>query len=181
MVLTVCNMLQAVSIDSVCSQCGSPVLAASSAPVTSGLHYSPNHCCLSAYAGPPPVLDSLALLHDAVQCLCPKWHGLSTSMHASCNAQTFTKWISGFDCRSCAPQIALQCLSCVYCCTMVLRFVHHICPCLQDCTHITFPIDTTVDHKLLHDICVPTSVCVQSVGQICRCGLWRCSSLLIHT
>jgi len=102
MVLTVCIVLQAVSIDSVCSQCGSPVLAASSAPVTAGLHQSPNHCCFSTYAGPLPVLDSLALLHDALQCLCPIRHGLSTSMHASCNAQKFTSWRPGFDWLSCA-------------------------------------------------------------------------------
>ena len=181
MVLTVCNMLQAVSLDSVCSQCGSPVLAASSAPVTAGLHQSSNHCRFSAYAGLPPVLESLALLHDAVQCLCPIRHGLSPSMHSSCNAQMFTNWRPGFDCLSYAQQKALQCLSCVYCCTNVSRLVHS-CPCLENCTRSASPLpNTTADHKLLHDICLPTSVCTQIVGQICRCGPWRCSSPLIHT
>lgn len=131
MVLTVCNMLQAVSLDSVCSQCGSPVLAASSAPVTAGLQYSPNHCCLSTHAGPPPVLDSLALLHDAVRWLCPTWHALSTSMHTGCNAHNFT---SG---------------ACTHLSTSAKAYTNHLM------------LDTIFDHKHRHDICILTSVCSQ--------------------
>lgn len=71
------------------------------------------------------------------------------------------KWTPGFDCLLCAQQKALQCLPCVYCCTRVMELVH-ICPCLQKRTQTTFPmLDTTFDHKHLHDICILTSVSSQ--------------------